>query len=75
MSKTKKNTSPSEKRWIPAPASDSQNVNGAVLGAFVDADERVEWTYTILPDGKRIVTGYDILPILPPASDSSPESQ
>jgi hypothetical protein len=53
------------KRWIPAPGNDSQTVNGAVLGAFLDAGERVEWVYTILPDGRRIVTGYDILPILP----------
>jgi hypothetical protein len=52
------------KQWIPAPANDSQTVNGAVLGAFVDAGQRVEWVYTILPDGSRIVTGYDILPIL-----------
>ena len=71
MSKTKKNTSPSEKQWIPAPINDSQTVNGAVLGAFVDAGERVEWIYTILPDGSRIVTGYDILPILStPHSDA-----
>jgi hypothetical protein len=53
------------KQWIPAPANDSQTVNGAVLGAFGNDGERVEWVYTILPDGSRIVTGYDILPILP----------
>jgi hypothetical protein len=76
MSKTKKNTSPLEKRWTPAPGNDSQTVNGAVLGAFVDAGERVEWVYTVLPDGSRIVTGYDILPILstPQNAPQSPTS-
>ena len=53
------------KQWIPAPASDSQTVNGAVLGVSLNDGERVEWIYTVLPDGRRIVTGYDILPILP----------
>jgi hypothetical protein len=53
------------KQWRPAPASDSQTDNGAVLGVSLDDGERVEWVYTVLPDGRRIVTGYDILPILP----------
>ena len=53
------------KQWIPAPASDSQTESGAELGAFVNDGERVEWVFTVLPDGRRIVTGYDILPILP----------
>jgi hypothetical protein len=53
------------KQWIPAPVSDSLIVNGTVLGVSLDDDERVEWAYTILPDGRRIVTVYDILPILP----------
>jgi hypothetical protein len=53
------------KQWIPAPGSDSQAVNGAVLGVALNDGERVDWVYTILPDGRRIVTGYDILPILP----------
>jgi hypothetical protein len=50
------------KQWIQAPESGSQPVNGAVLGVSLDPGERVEWAYTILPDGRRIVTGYDILP-------------
>jgi hypothetical protein len=59
------------KRWIPAPASDFQAESGAVLGAFVDVGERVEWVYTIQPNGRRIVTGYDILPILPSPQKAS----
>ncbi|MDD5673830.1 MAG: hypothetical protein PHC61_06695 [Chitinivibrionales bacterium] len=53
------------KQWIPAPGSNSQSVKNAVLGVSIDVGERVEWVYTILPDGKRVVTGYDILSILP----------
>jgi hypothetical protein len=52
------------KQWIPAPGSDSQTVNGSVLGVSINDGERVDWVYTILPDGRRIVTGYDILPVL-----------
>ncbi len=59
------------KRWIPAPGSDCWTDSGSVLGVSLDDGERVEWTYTILPDGKKIVTGYDILPILPQESDDS----
>jgi hypothetical protein len=50
------------KQWIPAPANDSQPVSGAVLGVSLNPGESVQWAYTILPDGKRIVTGYDIIP-------------
>lgn len=63
------------KRWIPAPGSDYQTVNGSVLGVSLDVGERVEWAYSFLPDGRRIVTGYDIIPILPQESDDSPESR
>ncbi len=54
------------RRWISAPGSNSQLVSGGVLGVWLEGNERVEWVYTILPDGKRVVTGYDILPVLPP---------
>jgi len=57
------------KRWVPAPSTDTQPARGAMLGVLLDANERVEWAYTILPDGRRIVTGYDILPILPQEPD------
>ncbi len=53
------------KRRIPAPESECRTDSGSILGVSVDVDERVEWVYTILPDGRKIVTGYDILPILP----------
>jgi hypothetical protein len=53
------------KRWIPAPGKSDQTANGAVLGVSLDPGERVEWVHTTLPDGRQIVTGYDILPILP----------
>jgi hypothetical protein len=61
--------------WIPAPGNNSQTFNGAVFGVSLDDGERVEWAYTIQPDGRRIVTGYDILPILPQESDNSPKSR
>jgi hypothetical protein len=57
------------KQWSSAPESNGQAVNGAVLGVSLDPGERVEWVYTVMPDGRRIVTGYNILPILSPASD------
>jgi hypothetical protein len=53
------------KRWIPAPDTHEQPANGAVLGISLDDSERVEWVYTILPDGRKIVTGYDIRSFLP----------
>jgi len=56
------------KQWIPAPASDRAISSGAVFGVSLDPGEQVRWAYTILPDGRRFVTGYDILPILPDAS-------
>ena len=62
------------KRWIPAPESDCRTDNGLVLGVSLDDGERVEWAYTILPDGRKIVTGYDILPILPHDSNDSTEN-
>jgi hypothetical protein len=62
-------------RWVSAPGNNSQTVNGSVLGVSLNTGERVEWAYTIMPDGRRVVTGYDILPILPPVSNDLPESQ
>ncbi len=53
------------KKWIPAPGSNDQAGNGTILGVSLNIGERVEWVYTIMPDGKKVVTGYDILPILP----------
>jgi hypothetical protein len=54
------------KHWIPAPSTDTQPHSGAVLGVSLNAGERVQWAYTILPDGRRVVTGYDIItPLLP----------
>jgi hypothetical protein len=63
------------KRWISAPGSNDQIANGAILGVSLDDGERVEWVYTILPDGKKVVTGYDILPILPLKSEDFPENR
>ncbi len=60
------------KRWIPAPGNDDQTADGAILGVSLDVNERVEWVYTILPDGKKIVTGYEILPIPPLPSNDMP---
>jgi hypothetical protein len=50
------------KRWIPAPKSDSQPHSNAVLGVSLNKGEQVQWAYRILPDGKQVVTGYDIIP-------------
>jgi hypothetical protein len=58
-------------RWISAPGNNDQIANGSALGVSLDEDERVEWVYTILPDGKKIITGYDILPILPNSTEQN----
>ncbi len=50
------------RQWVSAPEGDSQVVNGAVLGVSLNPGERVQWAYTILPDGRRVATGYDIIP-------------
>jgi len=50
------------KQWIPAPGSDTILISGAVLGVSLNPGEQVQWAYTIMPDGKRVVTGYDIIP-------------
>jgi hypothetical protein len=62
------------KKWVPAPGSSDQTACGAVLGVFLDIGEGVDWAYTILPDGRRVVTGYEIIPILPPQSKEFPEN-
>jgi hypothetical protein len=49
------------KRWIRAPQSNIQPHSGAVLGVSLNPGEQVRWIYTILPDGSRVVTGYDII--------------
>jgi len=53
-----------KRRWVPAPDDTDQAANNAVTGVFLDINERVEWVYSSMPDGKRVVTGYDILPVL-----------
>jgi methenyltetrahydromethanopterin cyclohydrolase len=57
------------KQWLPVPGNNDLSIAGSVAGVSRDVNERVEWVYTILPDGRRIVTGYDIIPILPQESD------
>jgi hypothetical protein len=52
----------SVKQWVPAPATDAQRTPNALLGAYLNPGEQVQWAYTITPEGKRIVTGYDIIP-------------
>jgi hypothetical protein len=53
-----------KKKWIPAPDADNQMASGSVLGVSLAPGERVEWVYTVTSDGRRIVTGYEILPVL-----------
>ena len=53
-------------KWVPAPNDNRQHADNAVTGVFLDSNERVEWVYSIMPDGNRVVTGYDIRPILSP---------
>ena len=52
------------KRWVQSPGSNNQTASGVILGVSLDPSEHVEWIYTVMPDGMRIVTGYDILPVL-----------
>jgi hypothetical protein len=56
------------KRWVPAPGGDNQTTGGAVLGVSLADGERVEWISTVTPDGSRVVSGYNILPIAPSAA-------
>jgi len=53
------------KKWVPAPQSYEQTTGNCMLGVYLGQNERVEWIYTFMPDGSRIVTGYNILPLLP----------
>jgi hypothetical protein len=48
-------------RWIPAPQSDNQPHGNAVLGVSLNPGEQVQWAYTLLPDGRKVITGYDIV--------------
>ena len=50
------------------------NDSGCVLGVSLNLNERVEWVYTTMPDGRRVVTGYDILPILPENPEPSTQN-
>jgi len=63
------------KRWVPAPECDKQTANSAILGIWLEPGERVEWSYTVMPDGKRVVTGYHILPILSPEDEEMLKNQ
>jgi hypothetical protein len=63
------------KNWVPAPGNNGQTANGTILGVSLQTGERVEWAYTILPDGRRVVTGYDILPVLPTVPEVYPENR
>jgi hypothetical protein len=62
------------KRWIPAPhQSDCQSVSGAIHGVNVGENELVRWAWTILPDGRSVVTGYDIVPFAPAETEEPPK--
>ena len=51
------------KRWVAAPQSNAVTRNG-IVGVWLNDNERVEWVYRFTSDGKKIVTGYNILPNL-----------
>jgi hypothetical protein len=53
------------KHWVPAPGNYTPLISGAILGVSIDPGETVQWAYTILPDGRRIATGYDIVTTMP----------
>jgi hypothetical protein len=55
-----------KRRWVPAPNGTGQVDANAILGLALGSNEHVEWVYSIMPDGRRVVTGYDILPVLSP---------
>ena len=50
------------KHWVLAPGNSTPLVSGAVLGVYLNPGEQVKWAYFITPDGKRVVTGYEIIP-------------
>jgi hypothetical protein len=49
-----------EKRTVYAPRPEDPNASAAVISVEFAPDEEVEWVWTYLPGGKRVVTGYDI---------------
>jgi hypothetical protein len=50
----------SQKSWKPAPKNAGPATTGQVIGVWLAPDEDVQWNWSC-QDGKRIVTGYQIV--------------
>jgi hypothetical protein len=50
-----------KKRWTPAPGDNNNIANGQVFGVWLKENELVQWIWSYLPDGSRVVTGYEII--------------
>ena len=50
-----------QKRWVPAPGDNNNTANGRVFGVWLKENELVQWIWSYLPDGSRVVTGYEII--------------
>jgi hypothetical protein len=55
---------PLNSRWVPAPDAGTLGADrpqyGRVFGVSLNLGERVDWSWTLHSDGRRIVTGYQI---------------
>jgi hypothetical protein len=50
-----------KKRWTPAPGDNNNIATGQVFGVWLKENELVQWIWSYLPDGSRVVTGYEII--------------
>ena len=51
---------PDEKRFVQPPTLGPSQGTSPVFGVELAADEEVEWQWTHTPDGRSVVTGYQI---------------
>jgi hypothetical protein len=58
-------------RVVSPPADNDPSVANRILSVLLRSGERVRWDWTVLPDGRRYVSGYRILPAWRSARRSS----
>lgn len=49
-------------RGVAPPSGNDPSVANRIVSVTLRAGERVRWEWTVLPDGRRYVSGYRILP-------------
>lgn len=50
-----------EKRIVHPPATEGTERTSSVLSVALAEDEEVNWLWTHLPDGRSLVTGYEVI--------------